>query len=67
MNEMPMIHTSKGNLPVELLIQKVTWHDDEINTIFTESYYFGDELVKQSVHVMAKAGNEASIIASAIG
>lgn len=64
--ESPLIYTSKGNIPVESLEYKTSWHDDPVNTIFTESYYQDGELVKQSVHVMAKIGNEATSIASAL-
>ena len=67
MNEEPLIFTSKGNLPLADLEQRVSWEDDENNTVFTESYFLGDELVKRSVHVMAKRGVESLTGVSALG
>ena len=66
MTDTPLIYTSKGNIPLDSVEQRVNWQDDEFNTTFTESYFLNGELVKQSVHVMAKKGTEASMIASAL-
>ena len=64
--DIPLIHTIKGNIPIADLEYKSQWHDDSSNTIFTESYYLNGELVKQSAHILAKQGNEAVNIASAL-
>ncbi len=57
----PLIYTIKGNLPVSSLRHETAWHDDAECTVFRETYYLGDEVVKQSVHVMRKVGLATSI------
>ena len=67
MNEKPLIHTIKGNLPISDLEYRTKWTDDEDNTIFQETYLLDGEVVRQSVHVMSKRGVLATGIGSALG
>lgn len=59
MNEQPLIWTTLGNLPVSDLTHKVDWRVSPEQIIFTESYYVGDVLVKQSSHVKVLIGAAA--------
>lgn len=53
----PLMHTTKGNLLVSSLKQKVEWkYTEGQQVIFIESYYLDDELVKQSSHVYILTG-----------
>ncbi len=50
----PLIYTNKGNLPLASLRYATAWEDAETYTKFIERYFLGDELVKESAHVMLK-------------
>lgn len=52
--EVPLIWTTKGNLPEADLRFEHNWQDTEDYTALTLSYYLGDELVKSSTHVYSK-------------
>jgi hypothetical protein len=52
--EVPLIYTSKGNVPIDSLEYKTIWDDNENYISFTEQYFDGDELVKSSTHVYSK-------------
>ena len=52
----PLVWTSKGNLPVASLGYETKWYDTPEYTKFVEIYKLGDEIVKESAHVMAKRG-----------
>jgi len=52
----PLIFTSKGNLPLADLHHEVIWDVSNDKIIFTESYFLGDECVKQSSHVKFLTG-----------
>ena len=56
MTDTPLIHTSKGNLPVDSLTYTTSWGEDEQYIRFRETYTLNGEVVKQSCHVMAKQG-----------
>lgn len=56
MSDTPLIYTIKGNLPVENLRYEPHWEDTEDYIKFVETYYLGDEVVKQSAHVYSKRG-----------
>ena len=58
----PLIYTSKGNLPIASLEYSNSWEDAEQYVKFIETYKLGDEIVKQSAHVMAKRGLFAEAI-----
>lgn len=55
-NEEPLIHTSKGNLPVASLKLETAWVDTPDYVQFVERYVLDGEVVKQSVHVLARTG-----------
>jgi hypothetical protein len=52
--EIPLIWTSKGNLPVSELEYKTEWSDHKDYITFTEAYFHCDELVKSNCHVYNK-------------
>lgn len=54
--DVPLIFTSKGNLPVSSLEYHTGWHIDDENIIFAEEYLLDGELVKNNVHVYKKKG-----------
>lgn len=56
----PLIWTTKGNLPVSTLRYETGWHVDEKQIIFRERYFLGEELVKENVHAMLRNGNESA-------
>lgn len=56
MNEVPLIYTSKGNLPVEELEYSTAWEDSEDYIKFVEKYFLDGEVVKESAHIYAKRG-----------
>lgn len=64
MSEIPLIWTNKGNLPIADLEHHVEWFDDEHNVTFIEVYRLAGEIVKQSVHIMAKHGVFSEGVAS---
>ena len=61
----PLIHTINGNLPVDSLTYSTEWDDQADYTKFTETYKQGDEVVRQSVHVMGKKPLEIGSIQQA--
>ena len=52
----PLIWTSKGNLPVDTLRYVTRWQENDDYVKFIETYWLGDELVRESAHVMLKKG-----------
>lgn len=56
MTKEPMIHTSKGNLPLSSLYPKVAWEDNENETICASELWLGEECVRREVHVLKKTG-----------
>lgn len=52
----PLIHTSKGNLPLALLEERVVWTDNADETICANEHWLGDECVKRSVHIYKRTG-----------
>jgi hypothetical protein len=67
MNEIPLIWTSKGNLPVDSLRYEHGWSDTEDYTAFEERWFLGDELVKNNRHMLTKKaltmGGEQAVMA----
>jgi len=57
MNE-PLMYTSRGNLPVSTLEEKVAWTDNPDETICAHEHWLDGECVKRSVHVFKRTGNE---------
>ena len=64
MNYIPLIQTTKGNLPLDTLRHSVEWKLSPEQIIFIESYFLGDELVKQSSHVHVLSGVESDGVAA---
>lgn len=60
----PLIFTTKGNVPISDLRQEVTWRVEPDQIHFIETYYLGDEVVKQSAHVKILSGASADAITS---
>lgn len=56
MNEQPLIHTSKGNLPVAELVYVHYWLEDDQSIVFVEEYTHHGEVVRRSVHKKMKLG-----------
>jgi hypothetical protein len=54
MNNVPLIYTTKGNLPEESLRLEPEWVDTADFTKLILRYYLGDEIVKESAHVYGK-------------
>lgn len=54
--EVPLIWTSKGNLPVDILKHTTRWEEDETIIRFTETYFLDGEIVKSSSHIYVKQG-----------
>lgn len=52
----PLIHTSKGNVPLSSLRYEHRREDVPGNVVFVEEYFDGDESVKRSVHVCPLVG-----------
>lgn len=50
----PLIYTTKGNLPIASLAYSHRWEDTSDYTKLIETYKLGDEVVRESVHVMGK-------------
>ena len=65
-DDIPLIYTSKGNVPAAALTYETSWSDDANNTTFTETYLLEGEVVKRSVHVMTKKGLLAESLVSSI-
>jgi hypothetical protein len=60
----PLIWTKHGNLPLANLTHAVEWTVSPEQIIFTEKYFQGEELVKQSSHVKVLIGAAAEGAAS---
>lgn len=57
-NEIPLIWTSKGNLPIADLAYTYYWLDTPDALTFVEEYRLGEELVKSNSHSFLKKGLE---------
>jgi hypothetical protein len=55
-SEVPLIWTSKGNLPVDELKHEVEWDVQPGYIKFVERYRLGDEIVKESAHAFSRFG-----------
>lgn len=49
-DQVPLIYTSKGNLPVDNLTYRTQWEFDAQGITFIEEYHLDAELVKRSAH-----------------
>ena len=51
MTDVPLIFTTKGNLPVSSLTHEIEWKITSSQIVFIETYKLDGEIVKQSSHV----------------
>lgn len=58
--EEPLVYTTKGNLPASLLRYETAWRDAPDHVIFRERHYLGDEVVRESSHVMLREGHKVA-------
>ena len=56
MNEQPMIHTSKGNLPVADLREAVVWTQNDTEVVCNIEHWLGDECVRRQCNVLKLRG-----------
>lgn len=57
--DVPLIWTTKGNLPVASLEYYVGWDITEDSIVFKEQYRFEGEIVKENAHVKLLKGGDA--------
>jgi hypothetical protein len=63
--QVPLIHTSKGNLPISDLRHEVAWRvNGQESVIFVEKYFLDEEVVKESTHVCILTGVDMNGAAS---
>lgn len=55
-DEIPLIWTTKGNLPVASLQYHHSWTETSDEISFVEEYSLDGEVVKRNVHVYLKKG-----------
>ena len=67
MADVPLIYTTKGNLPVDSLAYSTHWEDAEDYMKFVETYKLEGEVVKESVHVYCKKPLELAAIQGLFG
>lgn len=53
-NEVPLIWTSKGNLPISDMEHKYGWEEDDEKHVFWQEYWYKGELVSRQVNVKSK-------------
>ena len=63
-NDVPLIFTTKGNLPIADLTYEHNWFEDADAITFVEEYRLHGELVKRSVHARLKRGLELGVQSS---
>lgn len=56
MTDVPLIHTTKGNLPVSDLVYATGWEQGVDYVKLIETYTLNGEVVRQSAHVLALTG-----------
>lgn len=67
MADIPLIWTTKGNVPVDSLRYRHQWIDTADETTFVEEYLDGEEIVKRNVHVFLKKGLSATSVVGGVG
>ena len=65
-DEVPLIWTIKGNLPVDSLKYEHSWEHGEGFIKFSERYLLDGEIVKESAHVYSKFGVTGEAVATSI-
>lgn len=59
--DVPLIHTTKGNLPIDDLEYTHYWLEDDAAITFVEEYRLAGEIVKRNAHARLKKGMDAVI------
>jgi hypothetical protein len=54
--QVPLIWTSKGNLPIASLEYRTEWQVTEDSYVFVEEYWLDGECVKRSAHAFLPKG-----------
>lgn len=62
----PLIFTTKGNLPISDLAYATRWEVTDEYTKLVETYSLDGEVVRESAHVLAKRGMFAEPIAQSL-
>lgn len=57
----PLVHTTKGNLPVSSLKYRHEWLEDDVAITFAEEYTLDGEVVRRNAHSRLKKGLEAAV------
>jgi hypothetical protein len=65
-NEVPLIHTRKGNLPISELQYEVRWEETQQYVKMIETYYLAGEPVLDSTHVYFKRGDSTEASAQSL-
>lgn len=55
-NDRPMIYTTKGNMPLDMLTYSTRWQVTAEHVQFIETYTLHDEIVKENAHVLMLSG-----------
>ncbi len=63
MSDVPLIYTSKGNLPEADLRFEPMWEETPDYVKFIARYWLGDEIVKESAFVLSKRGLSTDSVA----
>lgn len=63
MSEVPLIYTSKGNIPEESLLFEPIWEDTPDYTKLRLIYRLDGEVVKESAFVLSKRGLSSDSVA----
>lgn len=61
--QVPMIWTSQGNLPLSELEYRVVWEITDDYIVFVEEHYHAGEQVRRAPHVLARQSLESSLLA----
>lgn len=59
--DIPLIYTSKGNLPVASLQYRHFWLEDDIAITFKEEYLLDGEVVRSNAHCRLKKGLDSQL------
>lgn len=59
--DVPLIWTTKGNLPVASLEHYIGWDVTEDAIVFKEQYRLNGEIVKESAHVKLLRGDGSNL------
>lgn len=62
----PLIHTTRGNLPIAELQLGVRWEETSEYVKLVETYTYEGEIVRESAHVLSRRGVIAEPVAAAI-